>query len=459
MGTTAHPGRPVSTPVAGAAASPARDQAGRPKRRLDHIDAMRPVKQVGVVSTHTLLAFAPLLTYLAGGTLLLLHVTREAFLFVSACMLTYSYQGIGRGRYRIFYRKRAVSVLAPYVCWTIIYFVLTYPGHGYGTWTGLGHLGYLLATGYFQLYYLVVIMQFYLLFPLALALLRRLSGRHVQLLVASGLVQVVYVSLMHWGALPAEMQGFWATREIFSYQFYLVAGMVVALHLDWFHGWLCRHVRAVLIFTLVAAVVAEAWFGAAAHHLAGWLGDPVDPFLPVVIPFNIGAIAAIYLVGVYLVDPRRSPRLQAVVRSGSDNAYGIYLAQMVFILGLGWVGWRSLPSNLPWPLVSAVTVPLVVGACVLTTSILARTPLAVALTGRRRADWASWWPQVGRAREAGQASDGGVLTAPVAAASVVAAPVAAASVVGGSRPTVDHGGPSRLNAGPRAATTASAMTQ
>ena len=29
------------------------------RKRLDHIDAMRPVKQAGVVGTHTLLAFAP----------------------------------------------------------------------------------------------------------------------------------------------------------------------------------------------------------------------------------------------------------------------------------------------------------------------------------------------------------------------------------------------------------------
>ena len=52
---------------------------------------MRPVKQVGVVSTHTLLFFAPLAAAVTvGASLQLLHVTREAFLFVSACMLTYS---------------------------------------------------------------------------------------------------------------------------------------------------------------------------------------------------------------------------------------------------------------------------------------------------------------------------------------------------------------------------------
>jgi surface polysaccharide O-acyltransferase-like enzyme len=356
---------------------------------------MRPVKQVGVVSTHTLLVFAPLLTLAAGGSLMLLHVTREAFLFVSSCMLTYSYQGLTRDRYTTYYRKRGVSVLLPYVCWTVIYFLLTLPSLGATPLGALGHLGYLLGTGYYQLYYLLVIMQFYLLFPLVLVLFRRVR-HHVALLIVSGVVQVAFVSMIHWGLMPPWLHGFWATREIFSYQFYLVAGMVVALHLDQFHDWLRRHVALVLILTLAAALVAEIWFVAAAKHWAGWLGDPSDPFQPIVIPFNVGAIAAIYLVGVWLVGERRTPRVRAVVRSGSDDAYGIYLAQMVFILALSWCGWSALRHVMPWELVSGLTVVLVVSGCVLLTSLLARTPLAVALTGRRQAGWDTWWPRAWR---------------------------------------------------------------
>ena len=52
--------------------------AGR--QRLDHIDAMRPLKQAGVVSTHTIVAFSPVTALVfSNGALLLLHVSREAF--------------------------------------------------------------------------------------------------------------------------------------------------------------------------------------------------------------------------------------------------------------------------------------------------------------------------------------------------------------------------------------------
>ena len=346
---------------------------------------MRPVKQVGVVSTHTLLFFAPAAAGSAvGASILLLHVTREAFLFVSACMLTYSYRGFDRFDLRHFWGRRFAAVGVPYLAWTLIYFCFLLPTSGLSLWASLGHLGYLVGTGYYQLYYLLVIAQFYVVFPLLLMLLRRTAGHHVALLACSGGLQLVTVSLMHWNALPSGMEGFWATREITSYQFYLVAGMVVAVHLQSVHAWLCRHVWTVVGSTLASAAVAELWFGLANDHIVSWLGPSSDAFQPVVIPFNLGAIASLYLFGVFLVARRRSPRTRAVVHAGSENSYGIYLSQMIFITTLVWLGWRHVNDVLPWPLVTALTVALVVLASTGLTAVLARTPLSKALTGRSR---------------------------------------------------------------------------
>jgi hypothetical protein len=174
-----------------------------------------------------------------------------------------------------------------------------------------------------------------------------------------------------------------------SYQFYLIAGMVMALHLDEFHHWLCTHVWTIVTATVAAALAAEAWYYLSVDHVASWLGSSADPFQPVVIPFNVGAIACIYLVGVALVDRRRSARTRRVVRSGSDNSYGVYLAQLFFITILSWLGWRDLNNVLPWPLVSVLTVALVFLACIGLTELLARTPWSKPLTGRSRVPWRS----------------------------------------------------------------------
>ena len=367
--------------------SPAQPVRGT-RKRLDHIDAMRPVKQAGVVSTHTLLFFAPVAAALTvGASLQLLHVTREAFLFVSACMLAYSVRDLPGIDHRTFWRRRFALVAVPYLCWTVIYFLVGLPSEHGTPRADTVHLLYLLGTGYYQLYYLLVLLEFYALFPLLLVLVRRTAGYHGLLLLASGLVQIVLVSTMHWGLVPGFLQGYWATREVTSYQFYLVAGMVVAVHLDEFHDWLRSHVVLVVSATVAAAVAAEVWYYLAADHVVSWLGSSSDPFQPIVIPFNVGAIACIYLVGVVLVHRRRSRRTRAVVQSGSDNSYGIYLSQVLCITILSWLGWQHLNADLPWPLVSMITVVLVFLACIALTELLARTPLAKPLTGRSRVPW------------------------------------------------------------------------
>jgi peptidoglycan/LPS O-acetylase OafA/YrhL len=263
---------------------------------------------------------------------------------------------------------------------------LTLRSSGDTGFAAFAHLMYLLGTGYYQLYYLIVVMQFYVIFPLLLFLIRRIH-RHDLLLAVSGIVQVVFISLVHWGVLPSTMRGFWASREITSYQFYLLAGMVVAFHLDQVHDWLRSHVRLIVLATVVTAAVAEAWFTIATTGAESWLGDASDPFQPIVIPFNVAAIAAIYVLGVYLVDERRSRRTRAIVRVGSDYSYSVYLAQMVFITALTWLGWRSLDHTFSWPVVSVATMGLVYLACVVLGVLLARTRLSVALTGRPRQSW------------------------------------------------------------------------
>jgi len=355
------------------------------RQRLDHVDAMRPVKQFGVVSTHTLLFFAPVGAGLSvGAALQLLHVTREAFLFISACMIAYSFRDVLQFELRPYWRRRITSVGIPYLCWTLIYFLITFHGTTGSVASRLDHLAYLVGTGYYQLYFLVVLLEFYAVFPLLLILLRRTAGHHGLLLAASAALQVLIVSLMHWKVLPHWMQGFWATREVTSYQFYLIAGMVVAFHLNEVHRWLCGHVQLVLGLTLASAGVAEGWYYLAVYHVVSWFGSSSDPFQPVVIPWNIGAIASIYLLGVWLVGRQRATRTRLLTKMGSDDSYGVYLSQLVFITALGWLGWRHLNVYMPWPILSLITVVLVFTACIVLTELLARTALSKALTGRSR---------------------------------------------------------------------------
>jgi peptidoglycan/LPS O-acetylase OafA/YrhL len=376
------------------------------RRRLDQVDAMRPVKQAGVVGTHSILYFAPATASVgSGAALLLLHVSREGFFFISACMLTYAYAEMKPGGLRRFYRRRIVSVLIPYACWTLIYFCYLLPAAHYPSLAAaLDHLAVMAATGYFQLYFLIVIMQFYLVFPLVLVLLRRTRGHHGLVIAGAAAVQAGLAIAMHWRLLPAPLLEY-EQRDALSYLLYLAGGSVVAFHLDQVHGWVVRHARLIIALTVAAALAAEGIYFLARDGVTSGLGSGSDPFQPSVIPFNIGAITCAYLAGVALAGPRRSRRVRALVRAGSDGAYGIYLSQMLFITALTWLGWGKLAATVPWPLLCAATVAIVFACAVALTGLLARTPLAVPLTGRPRVPWPSPRPVTLRPRrqDTGQA--------------------------------------------------------
>jgi peptidoglycan/LPS O-acetylase OafA/YrhL len=83
---------------------------------------------------------------------------------------------------------------------------------------------------------------------------------------------------------------------------------------------------------------------------------------------------------VAVVKPQRSRRVRAAVRSGSDNAYGIYLSHMLFITALTWAGWGKLSAVIPWPALCLATVAIVIACGAALTGLLARTPLAGPLT-------------------------------------------------------------------------------
>ncbi len=358
------------------------------RRRLDHVDAMRPVKQAGVISTHSVLCFAPAAASLgSGAALLLLHVSREGFFFVSSCMLTYAYAGLNRSQLGRFYWRRFLSVGIPYLCWSAIYFLYHLPtAHYASVAAGLRGLANMTATGYYQLYFLLVIMQFYLVFPLVLMLLRRTRNHHVLVVAVAAVAQVALAICMHWNLLPAVMIEF-GQQDALSYLLYLVGGCAVAFHLDQVHTWVCGHARLIVTLTIAAALAAEGIYFLAASGVTTMLGSGNDPFQPSVIPFNIGAVTCGYLAGVALVKPQRSRRVRAAVRSGSDNAYGIYLSHLLFITTLSRVGWGKLSAVIPWPALCLATVAVVFACGAALTGLLARTPLAVPLTGRARVPW------------------------------------------------------------------------
>jgi peptidoglycan/LPS O-acetylase OafA/YrhL len=379
------------------------------RQRLEHVDAMRPIKQTAVISTHALIYFAPIATSLvASGMLTLTHFSRDAFLFVSACMLAYSYRestGVDLSHY---WKRRFTAVGLVYLVWTVIYFPVAalqssssfpyfrLPTSALFTLTGLHNFLFALATGYYHLYFLLVLLEFYVLFPLLFTYVRRHPRARVPLLLVSLAWQVVFPMVIRRGWLGFAVTSKVETRLVFSYSLYLIGGVIAAFYLERFHDWVIAHWRVILAATVVfgAIPIVIDYIQDHVARLPVLLVPGGNPFAAAVIPYDVGAIMAVYLLGVYLVSPDRSARTRAVVASGSEAAYGIYVSQVVWIVWLHrWAQQFHWLESVPWLVMTIVAVAAAYLVGWLFSALVARTPLARAVVGRSRQPWSTlfWW--------------------------------------------------------------------
>jgi peptidoglycan/LPS O-acetylase OafA/YrhL len=379
------------------------------RQRLDHVDAMRPIKQTAVISTHALIYFAPLSTSLvASGMLTLTHFSRDAFLFVSACMLAYSYRDSASINLAHYWKRRFMAVGLVYLVWSVIYFPVaslqnsaTFPYYrlpwsSLFSMSGLHNFLFALATGYYHLYFLLVLLEFYVVFPWIFMFLRRHANLRIPVLVASLAWQVLFSMVIRRGWFGFVVTSKVETRLVFSYPLYLVGGVVAAFYLERFHDWVVKHRKALLIATVVVTAVPLVIDYYATHgaSLPLLLVPGGNPFAAVVIPYDVGAIVAVYLFGVYLVSPKRSARTRAVVASGSEAAYGIYVSQILWILWIQrWGQHFNVLGSVPWIVTTLFAVVFTYLVGWLFSALVARTPLARAVVGRSQQPWHTllWW--------------------------------------------------------------------
>jgi surface polysaccharide O-acyltransferase-like enzyme len=314
----------------------------------------------------------------------LLHYTRQAFFFISALVLVHAYRDDRPGRLR-----RRVSVLGvPYLVWSTIYAVLglavaySWWAAQRLPWTWL--VGLLQGTDGYHMYFLLVSVEFAVVFPLFVKLLRATRGHHGLLLVGSGLLELGLMALYHYVYLP---DGWWRAvageSSLTAYQFWVVAGGLAALHFEQFHAWASRHRLLIWSLLILVCAAATAIFFADVSH-----GETTEyasrSLQPVTVPLSLAAIGAFYLLSVRIAAIRQ-PTAKRLIESGTYLSFGIYLCHPLLLTGLLYVQ-RALPRGVTRHAVT-VTLALCVldfALAVLVAALLSRTRWSKALVGRPR---------------------------------------------------------------------------
>ncbi|MGH2515895.1 MAG: acyltransferase family protein, partial [Ktedonobacterales bacterium] len=162
---------------------------------LYEIDPIRAMTALGVVGVHVA-AYAMFLnnttlgSEIQNGAVTALHFTREIFLTITAFVLVYGYRGKPFST-KTFWRKRGYGVLLPYILWSIFYCFASLPHQQLGTFALTSLNNILTGNAYYQLYFIMLTLEFYLILPALLWFLDRYGHHPWRILGVSFALQLV----------------------------------------------------------------------------------------------------------------------------------------------------------------------------------------------------------------------------------------------------------------------------
>jgi poly(3-hydroxybutyrate) depolymerase/peptidoglycan/LPS O-acetylase OafA/YrhL len=400
-----------------AASAPAGAAAPRSRPHIIAFDLIRLIIMVFVVSVHTLAFAGGTATMSIGAVTTVFHTSRELFLLLTALVLTYNYgqRPLKAGR---FWRRRFWLVLPAYITWSAIYYAAD--GRSRGAFPSAFLHDLANAGARYHLYFLLVSMQIYLLFPLIRWVLKKTEGYHAWLFGLALAYQAWLTVGLHYKVgrsgngiiaqfLNGAGQGYW----IDTYVLYVVAGALAGWHFAQLCAFTRRHLRSGWRVAVVEAAGVAAGIGVylVETEVSGATpGNASAVFQPVVI-FEALAFGWA-LLGAGLLWGDRGARGKKFAAAGSASSFGIYLAHPLVLQVLllvagshyfgahgGLTGWlHRLPhSGFEVLILLFIAVPVIYACAWMIASAVRRTPLSLFLTGRE------WKPK--RKFRLGQATD------------------------------------------------------
>ncbi|WP_135547379.1 acyltransferase [Paenibacillus cymbidii] len=184
------------------------------------------------------------------------------FLFVSGLVLFYRYTGDWKkGAWLRFYAKRLRSVVVPYAIWTLLYYlfwqILAHP-RDWSTvrFDPVYYLKLLPSSNAsYHLYFIIIIVQFYALFPLLMKLSETYAWFRRYWVPAAWLLQAAFYIYGHWFAeVPHRAELFLTYFGVFA------AGAWVGAHYAAVAGWLQRRGYVALLAALLIGGAYPTYF-------------------------------------------------------------------------------------------------------------------------------------------------------------------------------------------------------
>ena len=321
------------------------------------------------------------------------HVARNVFMFITAVTLTYVYAG-KPFQVRRFWSRRSVGVFLPYALWTRHLRVAQYPSADGARFARVVARDLLTGQASYQLYYIGITLQFYLLLPLFLRFIVYAARWPWRTLAVSFCVQwlLMYGDYHYLLTGKVHPTGWLATLLIYRqncvllYPFYFIMGGLAAIHLPRVLPALLRHGAWTIagFFGMMAVVLTRVQHRGLDQARAAPLCDRTDPTDGPPLqrrgdPLHVLARGA--LGGAARPDGGAAPGYR-FFKELSDASFGVYLMHAMILSAVAARILPVLPAALPGLLRVLLVWVLAAGATAALSAALVHTPILSRLVGR-----------------------------------------------------------------------------
>lgn len=323
------------------------------------IDLIRAITVFSVVAIHSLSYTSFLTTDKIGAQLVnliihALHYNREMFMFVTGLVLTFVYYNKPFSPKK-FWLKRFSLVLIPYIVWSVIYVVINNSSLSFISYVKLSLWDIVTGDASFQLYYILLSLQFYAVFPLFLVFLKKVAHRPWITLAISFALQlfVIYIDFTYLQAGPlyrikiVNMFVQYQDRIFLIYQFFFVLGSFAAMYMDATRRFLKKYGWYIPLGVIASLIGYTMYYYAQLNQFHLSMNLATSVLQPSVVLYSTVIIVFFAWVALHWEKRRKGYKLIKII---SDTSFGIYFVHVLVL---------SLISQDLLPHVSAA-IPLVV---------------------------------------------------------------------------------------------------
>jgi peptidoglycan/LPS O-acetylase OafA/YrhL len=326
------------------------------RKRVHELDYMRGWAIICVVTLHVLGFFytdvpaqSPL-HVIDGFTIYIFRFSRQIFMFLTGFVLVYNY--LNRTfQYRTFLWKRTRAIVIPYILWSFFYVAFSmYFGaipkaDNFKAYLLTSVQAVLTGDAFYHLYYVVVTVQFYLIFPLLLYFVKRMNHPK-RWLIFSGISYTALMGWFYWGinhgldprtwnicpdALKPILTDLIVHRDRlwFSYYGYYILGAFAAVYLPTWRTIISRYHKWFFAGALLFITLFFSDYEVHVVHGVFAFATKIDVLKPTMFIYTLFVIAGLYYWALHIHSFH--PTVQLTLQKMAHESFGIFLIHPIMI--------------------------------------------------------------------------------------------------------------------------------